>query len=135
MKIYLAGPMTGLPDFNYPRFKEKAAELRSMGHEVKCPTEHKYDVNNFPLREAFADIANYICNEADAIYLLDGWHKSHGARIEHDLAVYLGLFVCYPGQDFIRDICKGDEGEKDPGKVSNETKYLLRKILNRFNEQ
>ena len=96
MKIYIAGPMTGLPDFNYPAFHEKAKELRAAGHCVKSPAEHDFDVNNFPLREAFADYTAYICNEADAVCLLSGWHKSHGARVEHDLAVYLGLKVIYP---------------------------------------
>ena len=95
MNIYLAGPMTGLPDFNYPAFEAKAKELRALGHKVKSPTEHSYDVNNFPLRRAFATYTDYICHVADAIYMLDGWHKSHGARIEHDLASYLGLTVMY----------------------------------------
>lgn len=97
MKIYIAGPMTGLPKFNYPAFEAKAAELRADGHSVKSPHEHAHDVNNFPLREAFADYTNYICSEADALYLLPGWHTSHGARIEHDLAAYLGLEIIYPG--------------------------------------
>lgn len=97
MKIYLSGPMTGLPDFNYPAFEEKAKELRALGHEVKNPTEHDYNVSALPLREAFADYTDYICKEADAVYLLSGWHKSHGAKIEHDLASYLGLIVMYEG--------------------------------------
>ena len=96
MKIYIAGPMTGLPEFNYPAFHAKAAELRAIGHNVKSPAEHDFDVKDFPLREAFADYTNYICTQAEAVHMLEGWHKSHGARIEHDLAVYLGLKVVYP---------------------------------------
>lgn len=36
---YLAGPMTGLPDLNFPTFHARAAELRALGHEVVNPAE------------------------------------------------------------------------------------------------
>ena len=29
--VYISGPMTGLPEFNYPAFFAKAAELRAEG--------------------------------------------------------------------------------------------------------
>ena len=37
--IYIAGPMTGLPDLNFPTFHTEAARLRSLGHEVINPAE------------------------------------------------------------------------------------------------
>lgn len=39
-KIYLAGPMSGLPDLNYPAFHAAAAKLRAMGHVVLNPAEN-----------------------------------------------------------------------------------------------
>lgn len=37
--IYLCGPMTGLPEYNYPAFHAAAAELRAQGwHVVKDRT-------------------------------------------------------------------------------------------------
>src|SRR5690606_26470176 len=38
-RIYIAGPMTGLPDLNFPAFHAEAARLRSRGVDVVNPAE------------------------------------------------------------------------------------------------
>ena len=40
MKTYISGPMTGLPDLNFPAFHEAAAYLRAKGFDVINPAEH-----------------------------------------------------------------------------------------------
>ena len=109
MKIYLAGPMTGIPHFNYPAFNAAAAALRAAGHTVFNPAEHDIemfgkDISNpsgdaeqaaaehgFDRRAALkADLA-WICDNAEAIALLPGWENSSGARAEFALASALGL--------------------------------------------
>lgn len=90
-RIYLAGPMTGLPDFNYPAFHAAAAALRARGYHVENPAE-----NPVPpcatwlgyMRLALAQLAT-----CDAVCVLPGWRQSRGARIEHGLAMDLGLKV------------------------------------------
>lgn len=86
--IYLSGPMTGLPEYNYPLFHKVAAELRALGHVVYNPAEfpHKGPLDNFPIRKAFAEHCKFICEEADTIVLLPGWKKSKGATTEAGLA-------------------------------------------------
>ena len=90
-RIYIAGPMSGLPDFNYPAFHAKAIELRAQGFEVENPAEnpdpHCRSWLGY-MRMAVAQLA-----KCDAVYLLPGWEESRGARIEHQLAVDLGLKI------------------------------------------
>lgn len=91
-RIYLAGPMTGYEDHNYPMFRYVASSLRSLGHYVYSPHETLPQadegadrVGTVELRRAFADYARFICLEADTIIVLPGWKDSRGAKAEHAL--------------------------------------------------
>lgn len=117
MQVYVAGPMTGIPHFNFPRFNEVAAVLREAGHTVFNPAErdnerHGRDISidnptgcpdlatqqhGFSLREALAEDLEYICLQANAICMLPGWEKSPGARAEHAVACCLGHNIIYWG--------------------------------------
>ena len=114
MKIYLAGPMRGIKDFNYPAFHAAAAKLRAEGHEVFSPAEHDHkiygkDISNpagdariaaeqhgFDIRAALADDCDFICRHADALYMLPGWERSKGAKAERALAKALNIEIIYP---------------------------------------
>lgn len=114
MKLYVAGPMRGYPEFNFPAFHAAAARLRAAGHEVFSPAEKDEEVHGtefskqfktgelkeaeaqgFSLRRALGDDLAWICKEADGVYLLAGWEKSKGACAERATAVALGLSVLY----------------------------------------
>ena len=108
MKIYIAGPMQGLPKFNAVSFQAAAAKLRRWGHEVFSPEEkereacEKFDGDlkaaiaaGFSLRAALRADLDWICDHAEGIYMLKGWENSKGARIEHALAVALELRILY----------------------------------------
>ncbi|MDE2104620.1 MAG: DUF4406 domain-containing protein [Patescibacteria group bacterium] len=89
--IYLSGPMTGLPGFNYDFFNETASKLRGIGHEVVNPAELNkpgaHDYNHY-LR---TDIAALM--KCDTIALLPGWEKSNGAHLEVHIAHRVGIEI------------------------------------------
>lgn len=91
MRIYLSGPIRGVSDFR-ERFERAARDVRKMGHTPVNPVENPFDRGN--LREIMRyDL--YLETTSDAIYMLPGWSNSGGAKIEHALAVYLGMDVFY----------------------------------------
>lgn len=94
MRIYVAGPMTGLPALNFPAFHAEASRLRALGHDAINPAEINTDPNADWHQCMRADIAALVT--CDAIQLLPGWRKSRGATLEHDIAVRLGLDVFDP---------------------------------------
>jgi len=91
MKLYLAGPMTGYPDLNFPLFHAEAARLRSLGFEITNPAELNANSNGDWLACMRADIRELVT--CDGIALLTGWEKSKGASIEEGLARSLGFRV------------------------------------------
>lgn len=89
MKVYIAGPMTGLPHFNRPAFQQAAINLSFEKHVPLNPA-----ILPDGLTEAdYMAVGLTMLQRADAIYLLTGWQNSAGARAEHALAMKLGLEV------------------------------------------
>lgn len=87
-KCYVAGPMTGYPELNYPKFAEVSARLRAMGFDVVSPAE--LNPITTPYREAMIkDILALV--QCDHIVMLDGWEKSKGASLEHHIATVLDI--------------------------------------------
>lgn len=88
-RIYLAGPMTGLPEYNYPAFHAEAARLRGLGFDVENPAE-----NQAP---ACGTWEGYMRNSVrqmltcDAVAFLPGWAESRGALLERYIAQQVGL--------------------------------------------
>lgn len=84
MRVYLAGPMTGLPDFNYPAFRAAAKRLRAAGYRVENPAENAKPVCDSWLGYMRKGITQLV--QCDAIVLLPGWRNSKGVSIEFPIA-------------------------------------------------
>lgn len=90
-RVYIAGPMSGLPDLNYPEFNRASAYLRELGYEVENPAENPAPACGSwagYMRMAIAQLV-----QCDEIHMLRGWQQSRGAKLEHEIAQQLGLLV------------------------------------------
>lgn len=89
--IYISGPMTGLPEFNFPAFHAEASRLRNLGYEVVNPAELNTDPSADWHECMRRDLAALM--DCDAIALLDGWQKSAGAHLEMHIAHRIGIEI------------------------------------------
>lgn len=89
MTIYIAGPMTGLPEYNLPAFYKKEKELKRESWLVLNPAK----IGEMPDYDMYLPINKAMLDGADAIYLLNGWENSKGAVLECKYALEKGLEV------------------------------------------
>jgi len=110
--IYVAGPMRGHDEYNYPAFDRQAQILEKQGWTVvnpaemdrsisspeKCPMEFNpstnYDDQEF-MREALHRDLDQICNNCTAVYMMSGWETSRGAKAEWATAKAIGIDIYY----------------------------------------
>ncbi|MBS1169536.1 MAG: hypothetical protein H6R01_454 [Burkholderiaceae bacterium] len=91
MRLYISGPMTGLPDYNRPAFHAAAAILRDRSYHVQNPAENPApECGSWPAYMRMALRQMLIC---DAIVLLPGWENSRGATEELRVAMTCGMTV------------------------------------------
>lgn len=90
-RVYLAGPMTGIADHNFPAFNAAADRLRGFGLEVVNPADHGV-VDGM----GWADYMRWDLVKlagCHSVYVLPGWEKSKGANLEVAIAQVLGMLV------------------------------------------
>lgn len=99
-KVYVAGPMTGFPQFNIPKFERQTRRLRAAGFEVVSPVERDSPAVQEAARastdgklvddkiagetwgQILARDVIIVADEVQGIVALPGWEKSKGARLE-----------------------------------------------------
>lgn len=89
--VFIAGPMTGYPDWNRPAFQEAEEKLELLGFDVLNPARNGVGKEDeWPHRE-YMNASLMQLSQADAIYLLPGWENSPGAKLEAHYARVAGL--------------------------------------------
>ncbi len=95
---YLAGPMRGHPELNFPRFHEEAAWLRSKGWKIFSPARRDeadpvlnghWTVNEKRGLDYYMQYDLAAVAQTQAVICLPGWETSQGARLETMVAVEL----------------------------------------------
>lgn len=90
--LYIAGPMRGHADHNFPAFAEAAARLRAAGYGVVSPHELHSGAIDLPWSEYMRrDIALLCSGVIGGVAFLDGWRESKGAMMEWEVAAAIGL--------------------------------------------
>ena len=90
LRIYMSGPMTGLPGLNSVAFHSMTTSLRRKGHTVTNPAELNPGGgtwNDCMRRDIVALM------ECDTVATLPGWENSKVARLEVLIAERLGMTV------------------------------------------
>lgn len=121
MRVYIAGPIAGYVDGNKTAFDRAEEKIINDKRFVSCvynnhsPSQSSYakaSVINPVTMSIRAGDFNIIKPTPDqrrifvrrdidailsceAIYMLNGWERSIGARAEHSLAVWIGLEIFY----------------------------------------
>jgi hypothetical protein len=89
-RIYISGPMTGIPEYNFPAFHAAAERFRRAGWEVVNPAESFDGRTDLP-RDAYMRKDVRLMVTCNAIAMLPMWRESQGARAEYLLALEIGM--------------------------------------------
>ena len=98
-KLYIAGPMSGYPQFNFPAFQEAATTLRGQGMEILSPAEMddpetvkltmasahgvvQTDLHGLTWGDFLARDVKIVADIATGVVVLHNWERSKGARLE-----------------------------------------------------
>ena len=108
-RVYIAGPMRGIPFYNHPAFDAAEKKLHREGFATFNPArrdrENGLDLDAFPSDYDWSqlppdfDLEGTIRADVDVllrctcIYMLPGWRSSQGAVAEHALAKWRYLTV------------------------------------------
>jgi hypothetical protein len=108
--VYIAGPMTGIEDFNFSQFDAASYKWKEKGFEVINPATLSREqakrlgitIAELCAREcAMIDLVEII-SRASHMFMLKGWEYSKGAKTEHALADWLGISVSYEVEESIK---------------------------------
>lgn len=94
MKIYISGKISGTDlTETRARFAAVAKAMKRLGYEPVNPLDNGLSEQDTWEAHIVKDIATLL--QCKAIYMLQGWQESKGARIEHYIATEIGLSIMY----------------------------------------
>lgn len=112
-RIYLAGPMSGIRQFNFPAFDLAATVLRKAGYDVVSPAElDSPELREIAMASETGDMAEMTAKTGETwgdflardvkliadggieeVWVLPFWWRSRGARLETFVAHLCGLKI------------------------------------------
>ena len=95
MIVYISGPISSDPYFR-EHFAKTERYLRDMGFSVVNPVTEGLAGNGVTYKE-FIDDDLKLLSECEGIFMMKGWQRSNGARLEHQYAKTTGMWIRYQG--------------------------------------
>ena len=92
-KIYISGKITGIEDEAPALFKQAECALKEKGYDTVNPVTLNHDHDKSWQSFMREDVKAML--DCDSIYMMSNWVNSKGAKIEREIAIYLGLKVIY----------------------------------------
>ena len=92
MRIYISGPMTGVDNY-VAHFSTAEQFLTSLGHTVMNPASVDACMPEDVSYDEFLNLDLYLMAMCDAVYLLNGWNKSNGAKVEAADAIHKKMII------------------------------------------
>jgi len=94
MKVYLSGKVTGLDSREtVKKFGDYENRLKALGYAVANPVA---EISPLARWDVAMKKAIVIMMECDAIFLIEDWLQSRGAKIEFELSHELGYSIMTP---------------------------------------
>lgn len=93
VKIFIAGPMTGIEHFNFPLFDSVAESLRKEGYQVVNPVDvcrrfkKEHVLADKKLFDKMISQQQELEKTCNVLLLLPGWEDSKGVRLELKTAI------------------------------------------------
>jgi hypothetical protein len=116
MRHYLAGPMSGYSQGNFPLFDRAATRLRERGFDIISPAELDDEetraavMADKPAKHSWGDFlardVKIVADQVKGIILLPGWYCSRGAKLEAYVGILCGheFHAYYPDRDKLLEL-------------------------------
>lgn len=98
MKIYISGRITGTENY-LERFAKTETLLTKIGDTVINPAKINAQLPENTDYDDYMRLSFVLLDMADAIYMMNGWEKSKGARMELLKAYQTGKRIIFEGED------------------------------------
>ena len=93
-RVYISGAITGTTDY-MERFAMAELKLLGLGYEVVNPSTILSHIPTTSTHDEYMHISYALMDICNAIYMMDGWRESKGAKLEYDYAYNKEMRLIY----------------------------------------